>query len=196
VQPPDAYVHDGFYLRLGAGPGYGALAGSGPAGDASIAGFNPFGGSLVAIGGNIAPGLVLAGAVNSVLVRQTFKGVPPEPEQKATAALAHLGVLVDWFPDPTGGWHVGALAGIAALQVSDTGLRDLSDPLRKDSGGLGFGGALLGGYDFWIGPQWSAGLFAVGSATTPIQLADQGGDKTGYSLAGWSLGLQYAFTYH
>jgi hypothetical protein len=194
AQPADAYRHDGFYLRLGGGVGYGSFSGTGPAGDASLAGFNPAGETLLAIGGNVAEGLVVAGAFHGSGVRATFEGAPPARD--ATAALGQLGVLVDWFPDPTGGWHVGGMAGLGVIQIVDAGVRDSGEAIVKDSGGTGFGGALLGGYDFWIGPQWSTGLYVIGSGVTSATLADRRGDKVGYSLAGWSLGLQYAFTHH
>jgi hypothetical protein len=61
---------------------------------------------------------------------------------------------------------------------------------------LGFGGALFGGYDFWIGPQWSLGLFAFGSGAPSVELVQRSGDKVGYTLGGWSVGLGSSFTLH
>jgi hypothetical protein len=185
VQPADAYRHDGFYLRAGTGLGYGALLGSGPAGDASISGFSLT--TLVAIGGNVADGLVVAGAFHGGQVRDTFEGSPP-PQRKATAATGQFGVLLDWFPDPTGGWHVGALAGLGFATITDAEI--------KDASGAGFGGAVFGGYDFWIGPQWSAGLFVVVGGSPSTELMDRSGDKSGYTLGGWSAALGYSFTLH
>jgi hypothetical protein len=76
------------------------------------------------------------------------------------------------------------------------GLLGFTDAEIKDASGVGLGGAIFGGYDFWIGPQWSAGLFAVASGSTSAQLMDRQGDKSGYTLAGWSAGLGYSFTLH
>jgi hypothetical protein len=185
VQPADAYRHDGFYLRVGGGPGYGALFGSGPSGDASISGFSA--GTLLAIGGNIGEGLVLAGAFQGAQVRNTFEG-SPAPQKNASASTGQLGVLLDWFPDPTGGGHVGALAGLGFATITDAEI--------KDASGLGFGGAVFGGYDFWIGPQWSAGLFVAVGGSTSAELMDRKGDKSGYTLAGWSGTFGYSFTLH
>lgn len=185
VQPDDAYRHDGFYLRLGGGIGYGALFGSGPSGDASISGLSA--GTLLAIGGNIGEGLVLAGAFQGAQIRNTFEG-SPAPQKNASASTGQLGVLLDWFPDPTGGWHVGAVAGIGFAMIADAEI--------KDASGLGVGGAVFGGHDFWIGPQWSAGLFVAVGGSTSTELMDRKGDKSGYTLAGWSGTLGYSFMLH
>jgi hypothetical protein len=193
VQPPDAYRHDGFYLRFGGGFGYGQFSGSGPAGSASVSGLS--GESLFAIGGNVGEGFVVAGVVHGVQVRETLEGSPP-PARKATLALGQLGVLVDWFPDPTGGWHVGGLAGLGLVGISDAATRDSGTAVVADGGGFSFGGGLLGGYDFWIGPQWSAGLYVIATGAGSTAMLDRQGDKTGYSFGAWSLGVQYAFTLH
>ena len=186
MQPQDAYRHDGFYLRIGGGFDYLRLSGSGPDGNSSVSGASM--GALIAIGGNVADGLVVAGAVNVGQTRNTFEGSPEQPPGKATASAGQLGVLVDWFPDPTGGWHVGGLAGLGFVGIAEAAV--------AESSGTGFGGALLGGYDWWIGPQWSLGLFAVATATTTGKLRERDGDETGYEFASWSLGLNYAFTLH
>jgi hypothetical protein len=187
VQPPDAYRHDGLYFRISNGFGYAAFSGSGPSGDASIHQFSPGSGALLAIGGTPTEGLVVAGALRAVMARGRFHG-GPQPEHNATANNAQLGVLVDWFPQPTGGWHVGALAGLGVIAVVDSDI--------KDSNGLGFGGSLFGGYDFWIGAQWSLGLQAVFSATSSTALKDSDRDDTGYKLGALSAGLEYTFTLH
>jgi hypothetical protein len=111
-------------------------------------------------------------------------------------ALGQLGVLVDWFPDPTGGWHVGGLAGIGLIGISDAAVKDSGAPVVEDAGAFSFGGGLLGGYDFWIGPQWSGGLYVLASGVTSSELADRQGDKAGYTLGAWSLALQYSFLHH
>lgn len=144
-------------------------------------------GALLAIGGNVGEGLVVAGAIQTATTRQTFEGSPP-PSREASATVGQLGVLVDWFPDATGGWHVGGLAGLGTVQITDADV--------PTSSGASFGGALFGGYDFWIGPQWSLGIFGAGSGTTSAELRQRDGDKVGYTLSGWSASLGTSFTLH
>jgi hypothetical protein len=97
-------------------------------------------------------------------------------------------LLADWFPDPTGGWHVGAMASIAVLSISESWI--------ADSIGGAFGGTLLGGYDWWIGPQWSLGLMAIVSGTTSAVLRDENETDTGYRFNAWFAGAAYALTLH
>ena len=62
-----------------------------------------------------------------------------------------FGPFVDWFPDPRGGAHVGAMIGVAAI-----GLSNGNDDNDNESS-TGWGGSLWGGYDFWVANQWSLG---------------------------------------
>ena len=156
-------------------------------GDASVHHFSPGAGTHIAIGGTPGEGLAVAGVIRAVAVRGKFHG-GPQPEHDATATNGQLGVLVDWFPQPTGGWHVGAIAGLGVVTLSDSDIRT--------SSGLGFGGSLFGGYDFWIGAQWSLGLQAVFSATSSATLKDSDQDDTGYKFNALSAGLEYTFTLH
>jgi hypothetical protein len=142
---------------------------------------------MLAIGGTPGEGLVVAGVIRGVTARGRFHG-GPQPERDATGTNGQLGVLVDWYPNPTSGWHVGALAGVGAITITDSDVRD--------SNGFGFGGSLFGGYDFWIGPQWSLGLQAVFSATSSATMKNSDNDDTGYKFSALSAGLEYTFTLH
>ena len=163
-----------------------AFTGHGPSGSASVAGLNSD--TLLAIGGNVGEGLVVAGAVHAAQTRNTFEGSPSTPDRKATALSGQLGVLVDWFPDPTGGWHAGGLVGLGVVGISDADI--------ADSSGVGLGAALFGGYDFWIGPQWSLGVGAIASTIGTTTLVDAHGDKSGYDFSIWSVALASTFTLH
>jgi hypothetical protein len=145
-------------------------------------------GGIVALGGTPAPGLALAVAFGGLSVRNDFDGSPIEPDGDATANLAQLGLLADWFPDPNGGWHVGGMAGVAGVGLADSAI--------ADSIGGAFTGALLGGYDWWIGPQWTLGLMGLVSATTSASLQDEDGADTGYEFNALFAGIAYAFTLH
>jgi hypothetical protein len=115
-QPGD-YYHDGFYLRLALGMSYGWLAGTGPLGSASLSGNGPA--FAIAAGGTPARGLVLAlslmiGSVNGVLA-----GAPPASTGSVTSVEPVLGALVDWYPRPEHGWHVGGSLGLGGVGVTD-----------------------------------------------------------------------------
>jgi hypothetical protein len=62
-----------------------------------------------------------------------------------------VGPFVDWFPDPHGGAHVGAMVGIAGIGLSN------GDDEDENQSSTGWGGSLWGGYDFWVANQWSLG---------------------------------------
>lgn len=72
----------------------------------------------------------------------------------------------------------------------------VSDSWIADSSGNAYSGTLLGGYDWWLGPQWSLGILAVLSASTSATLQDKDGNDTGYRFNALSAGLEYALTLH
>jgi hypothetical protein len=139
-------------------------------------------------GGTVWRGLVIAGTIGTTTMRAKFQGRPADAEDRATLALLNLGVVADWYPQPTGGWHVGAGIGLGALTLSAGGV--------PDSAGVSFAGRIFGGYDWWIGPQWSLGLMAIVSATPSASMLVDGGDKNGYRYHTITAGLAYALTLH
>jgi hypothetical protein len=185
IQPPDAYRHEGFYLRLALGPSYVVFAGTGPGRDIAIHGLAI--GPSLAIGGTLTDGLVLAGVLDYRPLREHFHG-GPRPEGRATAAFGEIGALLDYYPNPTDGWHVGAGVGVGLIALGDSAV--------ADSAGASFGGTLFGGYDFWIGPEWSLGMMAVFSGATSATLKDSNGDDVGYKLHALSAGIECSFTLH
>jgi len=149
--PPAApgRVHDGFYLRLSAGgglvnldvnpePGFDddSTNGAGVAFDLLVGG-SPFRGT--ALGGalllDIGPSMTLASGTGK--------------EASSALGIALIGPFVDAFPDPKRGWHFGGVLGLSALSLEaiDSAHHRL----------LGFGGAIWGGNEFWVGDEWSLG---------------------------------------
>jgi hypothetical protein len=59
-----------------------------------------------------------------------------------------VGVFVDGFPVPSGGWHLGGLIGLGGHTLSQDALVDSTG---------GFGGAIWAGYDQWVGDDFSVG---------------------------------------
>lgn len=186
TQPDDAYRHDGFYFRVTNETEYLAFLGSGPDGDASVKGLGS--GGMLAIGGTPLPGLVIAGMLGTSMVRGTFKGRPEGQEQDASMARAMIGVLVDWFPQPDDGWHVGAAVGFAGITLTDSAF--------EDAVGAAFSAKVFGGYDWWIGPQWTLGLAALIAATPSSALVVDDGDKSGYRFYSLSAGVAGSITLH
>jgi hypothetical protein len=192
-------VRDGFYLRFGNGFGGVNVAGNGPRGTASLSGLGS--NSLVAIGGSLGHGIVLAGTIQSSTVTATFTGGPFVGENvtsngksliaspKADASSSQLGLLVDWYPNPADGWHVGLSGGAGIANV-----RNHADDSTMT--GTSMAGSLFGGYDWAISPEWSIGLAFVGSGARSASMKDSS-DKsdTGYRLKAYFLGISGSFLY-
>jgi hypothetical protein len=156
-QEHGAYLHDGLYVRYSLGPTVVGATGTGPAGSVGTAG--PGVAEVLAIGGTPAPGLVIAGAAIAHIASPTVNG------SETFLALANYGVLVDWFPDPAHGWHVGGAMGLGFIGYAT------SDGTAR---GFSVGGSVLGGYDFWLAPQWSVGVLVVATAGPTMSMHDTG----------------------
>lgn len=145
-------MHEGFYLRAAIGGGGMSAATTTDLDSVELG--RTYGGGVatnLAIGGAVARGVVVAGDYTSQFAfrpRQRVNGVVTTADTDLT--LHTLGVMVDWFPAPSGGFHVSGSLAFAALEVSDQG------GVSRDTE---FGGSLsLGvGYDFWIARKWSLG---------------------------------------
>jgi hypothetical protein len=185
VQPHSSYRHDGFYLRLALGEHYTSFTGDGKSSDVSVHGFTPA--QTLAIGGTPGDGVVVAGVVRAEQIRGTLHGAP-KPEGKGTATLGELGILMDYFPRPTDGWHVGGLLALGVVTLNDSQL--------PDSSGAAFAASAFGGYDWWIGPEWSLGLMAVFTASSRASLKDSDRNDSGYSLNALAGGIDFSFTLH
>ena len=182
--PRKYHVHDGFYLRVDLGVG--AL---GTDYDFGAASADSHGGTLaldLMIGGTPSRGLALGGAL------LTEAGVSHSVEQRgrsrgdSTVALTLLGPFVDGFFDHKGGFHMGGMLGVAALDVEDLDGDDEAETLT------GFGGAAWAGYDAWVADEWSiGGLVRAGGAITK-----KSADAGDISAQSFSLGLMLSVLYH
>lgn len=199
TQRPRSRVHEGFYLRLSSGPNLVTLRGHGPSGSASIT--DSGAGGFIAIGGAIVPGLVLAGTFQGAAFDAEFKGGPfvdatvssngktRDASNRATGGFGMVGMLVDWYPQPKGGWHVGGSAGLGAIVLSNSADDSVS-------GGGNFAGSVFGGYDWSLGRNWGLGLQLVASGATKTKMEDDSGKHdTGYRLTPLSIGVQASLLY-
>jgi hypothetical protein len=176
-----------------------SLSGHGPSGSASITGSGESG--FIAIGGAVTQGLVLAGTLQGASVTADFKGGPfidatvtsngktRSASHKARGGIGMVGLLLDWYPKPAGGWHGGVATGIGGV-----GLNNLADD--STFGGVNFSGSVFGGYDWTLAKNWALGLQLTASGGTSTKLLDDSGNHdTGYRLTPLSLGVQASVLY-
>jgi hypothetical protein len=188
----------GFYLRFAGGPAVVALKGTGPHG--RVASVGGGGSSTLAIGGSIARGWVLAGVLHGATITSTLDGGPFEDatvtsdgettsaSDKVAASVSHVGLLVDWYPDPSKGWHVGASAGLGSTAL----IHQADDSTMT---GPSAAGTVFGGYDWSIGRDWSLGVGLVASGNTSAKMLDSDEDDTGYRVKSFSIGVEGSILY-
>ncbi|HEY5282093.1 MAG TPA: DUF3575 domain-containing protein [Polyangia bacterium] len=146
-------------------------------------------------------GLVLAGTIQASSITATFKGGPFVGENvtsngaslaassKADASSVLLGLLVDWYPNLSDGWHVGLSGGVGA-----TSIQNHADDSTMT--GRSTAGSLFGGYDWAIGPEWSIGLALVGGGTLSANVKSSSDQpEAGYRLKSYFLGISGSFLY-
>jgi hypothetical protein len=150
------YRHDGFYLRGGLGPGWISAS---PSYDGSSTGdVSTHGEGLAAelmVGGAVVPGVILGGALfyqHAFNPAYTADGVTYQPNADKSLNSSFLGPFIDWYPNPYGGFHLGAFLGFARLTMTNTA----GDTTSYSPVGGEIGGMI--GQDFWLGPQLSLGV--------------------------------------
>jgi hypothetical protein len=154
--PADAHSHTGFFLRMGIGGGYLANTSAleGPTYQGSV---DAAGGAFtleIDIGGAISPGIILAGSYtvhtvgNAKLTNDTRTYRPAHDP-----TLTLLAAMIDVYPDPKGGFHVGGAVGLASFRV-----REGTDAQASSSEHTGFGIAPHVGYEWWVGNYWGIGV--------------------------------------
>jgi hypothetical protein len=203
--------HDGFYLRMGIGVG--RLAASFSADDSTQLGGSVDGalahGALVGelgIGGTPAPGLVIGGSIsfsgtNDVTTHDlSVNGATVSDLSHQNASMGLFGPMVDYYIDPKLGWHVQGVLGLAWVNVSE-GIRDGRPVTSKhNAGGLGF--SVGGGWEGWVGKQWSMGallrLTYASAETNPDQNVPRGSapvERWAYKAISFPE-LLFTVTYH
>ncbi len=177
--PRTFHMHDGFYLR--ANFGYGSLWGSY---ETDTTDFDASGSGIgfdVLVGGSPSPGFVIGGGIISTLLFSADFD-PNAADSDITTGM--VGVFVDGFPQVTGGWHLGGLIGVGGQTLSEDDVVDKAG---------GFGGAVWGGYDQWVGDDFSVGGLLRFSAMRSTGEANAGNDVT---AATGTLSLMFTALYH
>ena len=182
------HEHDGFYLRMGIGPGY-VFGSSKPDSvdtSVSVKGFALA--TELSFGGTISPGLVVGGGSFSMIV--PAPKYTPEGGSGVTLGAHHtsgLGPFVDYYPDPKQGMHFQAALLLSGIYVQ-------KKDQYESASGFGFGAMLGGGYEIWIGEQWSIGPLL---RLNYYNLKIEGGDSSQKSTLGMFVpSLLFAATYH
>jgi hypothetical protein len=144
--------HDGFYLRLASGGGFLGI-GNNESDTSSEDLRGPAFTLSLEFGPSVARGL--ASGLGLKLVHAPDATADPGG-QSSTATLVFGGAFLDYFPDPTGGFHVGGRVGPA---VSAQGSSEVH-------AGLGAGAFL--GWDRYISDYWSLGASLQGGTAFGI----------------------------
>jgi hypothetical protein len=150
-----AFRHDGFYLRFSASIGatVDTLSGSDTNGTemqgTRVMGlcFTPL---YAAVGGTIGRTVIGGMLAFAVVPAMSYSGGSEASHSVTEYGYIMMGPFVDFFPDPHGGTHFGAAFGLANATI-------MSPASGADESSPGGGALLKGGYDFWIGRQWSIG---------------------------------------
>lgn len=187
------HTHDSFYLRFGfGGGGLSEVHTYDPEGafpKRTVSG-GSYGGHFM-LGGTVAKGFVIGAAMGGIIA------TGPDVETAGTTItgkdttlnLSHLGLLLDWFPDEHGGFHVGGSLGLYTM------LLEVDGEIAREAASGG-GGQLFVGYDFWVGDDWSiGGLLALTHASMELD-DDQIKHTTGGSASATAVMLQASVLYH
>jgi hypothetical protein len=199
----EANVHDGFYMRFGSGLAvydedlqsresvvYDGKVKSRTRGIATV--------SELALGGTIAPGLVLGGGIYTAdLVASTLKlekgsaGEPPDELDTQLRNLVLFAPFIDLYPNPRYGFHVQGALGLAVLTPRVFGS---SATERSEYAAVG-GGLMLGvGYEFWVADEWSLGI--LGRATVNVLTGKDDDDVRWIHVPITSPSFMVTLTYH
>jgi hypothetical protein len=158
-----------------------------PGGDLELGG----GGGAVSfmLGGSPSPGLTIGGGfwVASVDDPASDSSVD-EFDSDASLTQVLVGPFVDVFPRPRHGFHIGGALGFAFIQLPEE-RESRQDRAALTSGGAG--GALFGGYDFWVSADWSLGAMLRLMATHSREDSTLLYDTTSRSFA-----LSFTGLYH
>ncbi len=152
-------THDGFYLRLAIGGGYArdSFKYSGIFGaDTEGSGEGSSGIFELMLGGTVAKGLVVGGgwSVERVVNPKVEIEGADVSEDYSLGTLFTFGPMIDWYPDPNSGFHLGGLIGVSALNTKDRSGTD------TESDAVGGGGEFFIGYEWWVADEWGVGVAA------------------------------------
>jgi hypothetical protein len=109
-------------------------------------------------GGAPVPGLVLAARAGIFVI----PGLELDYDElmvtadMSTMVMPHIGGMIDWYPNPNGGWHLFGSAGFSAASVTITDLGTNTEISSTDLTGPMFGGGF--GYEGFLADEFSVGF--------------------------------------
>lgn len=157
VPPPQrvqrtAYIHEGFYFRASVGPAW-QWTSFNDRGDLNLdLSGNSFAMGLdLMVGVSPSPGIALGvGLLSNTGFDMTLEDEDGADVTRTNVGHFIVGPFFDAFPDKRGGWHLGAEIGFAMSQYEGRS--------ALVNNAFGAGAATWVGHDFWVAPEWSAGL--------------------------------------
>jgi hypothetical protein len=149
---PGVREHDGFFLRMGLGAGY--LRSSTEVMDQDVAVKGPAVNFQLALGGNLAPGLILYGEIfGNGIADPTVEFEGEEVDTEDTSlTLAGVGIGLAYYL-PVNVYFSGTLAATRLTWTDNTG------PAEEEyDSELGPAVVLQVGKEWWVSDQWGLGL--------------------------------------
>jgi hypothetical protein len=164
LQPPSPpeppFVHDGFYLRMGIGVGYGHVSISSGGETTTMSGLSEA--ITFALGGAIAPNLILYGGLVNTSIRKPKYALDGTTVQEEGSSILTTGFgpgLAYYFM-PSNAYLAGTLMLSRLSQAAPRGSNALSE--------WGPGGEVLLGKEWWVSPNWGLGLVAQIVGARPV----------------------------
>lgn len=115
-----------------------------------------------ALGGTPAPGLVIGGGIFTGFTGKTetseldVDGRPVSPLKHQQISFSLVGPFIDYYFDERSGFHLQGALGLTAMEVGKAeSLDGATSTPKRTLGGLGF--MLGGGWEAFVGEQWSLG---------------------------------------
>lgn len=199
--PPGGHLHNGFFLRVGAGFGayqeriFAHMGHDRP--HTTVTGIGTA--SELMIGGNVSRRLVLGGGswgtsvlASDVVLARGSGGAPPPAasvDLAGTPSLTMFGPFLTYYFDPTGGLSVYGAVGLASSREVDVA----GAKFERDRVAVGAGAALGVSYDWWVGDEWSVGVSARGVGATTTRKVD--GERAWHMIV-TSPTVLFTVTYH
>ncbi|MBN1605965.1 MAG: hypothetical protein JW940_05000 [Polyangiaceae bacterium] len=157
--------HDGLYLRLGGGLGHLSSSAESEAVlgnpvEANVTALSLLG--ELALGATVSDGLVLGGGL---FVHRGFDARADDARwgnarfdvEFGTANVYLIGPMLDYYVQPSSGFHLQGSLGWTLLSLSEGEFSDSGVDIR-DQSGAGPGLVVGLGYEWWISSAWSLGV--------------------------------------
>jgi hypothetical protein len=182
VAYPGYHEHDGFYLRLVMGAGYLNTTMSVSGDSATLSGFA--GSFAAAVGGSIAPNLIIYGEISGMSVNEptmSYRGTS-STQRDVTFSMLTFGPGLAYYLQPMNVYFSGSV-GFGYFNFSDN-----NDYYEDENSDLGFGLSTMMGKEWWVTTDWGLGVAAQ------FQMATAKLNETRFT--GYGFALMFSATYN